>query len=436
MTISKTTKASRRKLGDLKPFLRGRLPGQLIIQYSNHCNANCPQCGMRRSENLSRHTLKKDRVKKLIDSAATKGFQALSFTGGEPLLFLEDIIELIDYASAAGIPFIRTGTNGFIFRDSDRPDYTRKITTLAEKLAATQVYTFWISLDSAVPEDHETLRGLKGVVKGIEKALPIFHEHGIYPAVNLGINRATGGMSQQVFLHDRNISAEDFLESFKTAFERFYSFVGNLGFTTVNACYPMSDASDASDENQRSSVEKALYGAVSSDRIISFSPAEKKLIFRALFETIPRYRGTLRIFSPRCSLHSLIAKFSRGQQAHFSCRGGSDFFFVDCEKGLVYPCGYRDEPQNNLPNLATRYKGRDNCERCEWECFRDPSDLLGPFAEFFSRPHRLLATLIKDPKFFRLLAEDLSYYRACDYFNGRLAPRLAAMKKFERELTF
>jgi hypothetical protein len=30
--------------------------------------------------------------------------------------------------------------------------------------------------------------GLNGVIKGIEKALPIFHKHGIYPAANLGIN--------------------------------------------------------------------------------------------------------------------------------------------------------------------------------------------------------------------------------------------------------
>ena len=37
------------------------------------------------------------------------------------------------------------------------------------------------------------MRGLPGVVQGIEQSLPIFHANGIYPAVNLGINRRIGG---------------------------------------------------------------------------------------------------------------------------------------------------------------------------------------------------------------------------------------------------
>lgn len=427
-------KSPLRQFDNLRPFLLGRLPGQLIIQYSNHCNANCPQCGMRRSDNIPRHTLQKDNVKKMIDSAAEKGFKALSFTGGEPLMFFEDIIELIDHAGNAGIPFIRTGTNGFVFKDSDSADYTGKITRLVEKLAATNIYTFWISLDSAIAEDHEEMRGLKGVVKGIEKALPIFHEHGIYPAVNLGINRATGGKANQVFLKNQDITSQqagEFLKSFQTSFRRFYQFVSDLGFTTVNACYPMSDESN--EDKQGAPTLNSLYGAMSSDNIISFTPAEKTLIFKALFQTIPKFRGKLRIFSPRCSLYSLVKKFAEQQQPLFPCRGGSDFFFVDCEKGLAYPCGYRnDEKLAELPDLHQRHNDVGNCDLCEWECFRDPSDLMGPFAEVFSRPHKLFKNLFKDPKFFSILLQDLRYYKACDYFSGRVAPRFGALRKFER----
>jgi hypothetical protein len=277
------------------------------------------------------------------------------------------------------------------------------------------------------------MRGLKGVVKGIEKALPIFHDHGIYPGVNLGINRATGGVSRQLFLQDQQTSAGEFLEAFKTSFSCFYSFVCELGFTTVNACYPMSnDCLTSDNDNNKKSLDKSLYGAVSNTSIISFSPIEKALIFRALLETIPKFRGKLRIFSPRCSLHSLIRKFAEQRQPLFPCRGGTDFFFVDCEKGLPHPCGYRDEPLTELPDLAQRHKNGIACDLCEWECFRDPSDLLGPFAELFSQPHHLPVHLANDPKFFRLLLEDLNYYRACDYFNGRRAPRYEAMKRHEK----
>jgi MoaA/NifB/PqqE/SkfB family radical SAM enzyme len=379
---------------------------------------------MRRSENIGRYKLDKEYVKNLIDSAAEKGIKSLSFTGGEPLLFLDDIIELTNHATAAGIPYVRTGTNGFFFKDSEDPGYLKRIHSIAEKIAATKIYTFWISLDSANPVDHENMRGISGVVKGIEKALPVFHEYGIYPSVNLGINRATGGSLQQPFLSQS--SREEFLESFKQAFTKFYSFAHNIGFTMVNACYPMSNSTDSEE------LKSNVYGAASSSSVISFSRDEKALLFQALFETIPKFRGKLQIFSPRCSLHGLIRKFADRQSPLFPCRGGTDFFFVECEKGRIHPCGYRHEHQNQLPDLVQRFGKIVDCDICEWECFRDPSDVLGPFADMFTQPLKLCGKIIKEPHFFRLLIEDLRYYSACNYFNGRLAPQYAMMKRFER----
>ena len=417
-----------RNISNLMPLIRGRLPGQIIIQYSNRCNADCPQCGMRRSEHISRYTLDKDHAKKLIDSAAAKGVRSLSLTGGEPLMFLDDIVELTNHASSAGIPYVRTGTNGFIFRNSDAPDFKDRISRIAEKLASTPLYTFWISMDSANPASHERMRGLTGVVKGIEKALPIFHMHDIYPAVNLGINRAMGSIHKQPFLS--TMGHDSFLQTFKESFESFYRFTASLGFTMANACYPMSEGSVG---EQKQSVDSAdtTYGAISSDAIISFSKEEKSLIFKALFDTIPKFRGVLRIFSPRCSLYSLIKKYEDGQPFLFPCRGGTDFFFVECQHGMIHPCGYIDEPKDELPSPGRRFGAVVNCEKCEWECFRDPSDVLGPFADFFSHPLKLFAKVRREPQFFRLLKEDLGYYKACDFFNGRLAPKTNAMMRFQ-----
>ena len=53
-----------------------------------------------------------------------------------------------------------------------------------------------VSIDSADPKTHEEMRGLKGVIKGIEIALPILHKHGIYPVANLGINRNIAGLGK------------------------------------------------------------------------------------------------------------------------------------------------------------------------------------------------------------------------------------------------
>ena len=427
--IARIMQSPFRNISNLMPLIRGRLPGQLIIQYSNRCNADCPQCGMRRSEQISRYTLDKDHAKKLIDSAAANGVRSLSLTGGEPLMFLDDIVELTNHASRAGIPYVRTGTNGFIFRDSDAPDFKDRISRIAEKLASTQLYTFWISMDSANPASHEQMRGLTGVVKGIEKALPIFHMYNIYPAVNLGINRATGSSHQQPFLSA--LGRDAFQQIFRESFASFYRFVTNLGFTMANACYPMSDGSDGEQKHSRNAAD-STYGAISNDAVITFSREEKSLIFQALFDTIPKFRGSLRIFSPRCSLYSLIKKYENGQPFLFPCRGGTDFFFVECQKGMIHPCGYIDDPKDEMPFLGERFGTIISCEKCDWECFRDPSDVLGPFADFFSHPLKLFAKVRREPQFFQLLKEDLSYYKACGFFNGRLAPKTNAMLRFQR----
>ena len=415
------------KLRTLTPLLKGRLPGQLVIQYSNRCNADCPQCGMRRSNKIKRSTLAVDRVKAIIDDAAEKGVKSLSFTGGEPLLFQNDLLNLVDYATAAGIPFVRTGTNGFLFCGSEKPDFEDRVKALAERMAATSLYTFWISLDSSVAEDHEHMRGLPGVVKGIEKAVPIFQEYGIYPSVNLGINRAVGGLQSKPFLKDGG--PEKFYADFVRGFEKFYTQALNLGFTIVNSCYPMS-CGDTEEEQNCCGVETELYGAVSSSDIITFSREEKSLIFKALADTIPLYRDKLRIFSPRAALYNLAGKFEMNKRSHYPCRGGREFFFVESDHGMIHPCGYHNKPSEKLPDLRHRSSDKTNCELCEWECFRDPSDLMGPFADLFTQPIHLMKHIKADPQFYKLLLQDLRYYAACTHFDGRKAPNYKAMAKF------
>jgi len=113
---------------------------------------------MRVTEPFRRSTLQLDAVKRMIDHAAENGVNAISFTGGEPFLFFDDIMELVGYAGGAGIKYTRTGTNGFIFMHSDKPDFYSRIRRIAEGVAASGLYTFWISLDSAVPSLHEKYR--------------------------------------------------------------------------------------------------------------------------------------------------------------------------------------------------------------------------------------------------------------------------------------
>ena len=402
-------------------FKKGRsVPGQLVIQMTNRCNGHCPQCGMRATESFKRSTLSVDTIKRIIDHAAFSGVSAVSFTGGEPLLYFNELLDLIHHAGKRGIGYIRTGTNGFVFQNHESPDFTNRIDTMAKRLADTPVRNFWISIDSAFPEIHERMRGFSGLIEGIRKALPIFHQNGIYPSANLGINRNIGGDFPAVFNAPFSHNRRDYLarleSHFQNAFHTFFQFVIDMGFTIVNACYPMSIKAD-----EPHSHLSAVYSATSTDRIVNFASDEKAVIYKALSEVIPAYRSQVRIFSPLCSLYTLINQH-QGHHEHITgCRGGIDFFFIDAKDGNTYPCGYRgDECLGKYWEMKQNgCHHHTHCTRCDWECFRDPSDLFGPLLDFFSNPLAAVKTFFKKPEFYRLWTSDLAYYYKCNFFDGR-----------------
>ena len=398
-------------------LLRGRTPGQLVIQFTDHCNARCPQCGMRVTNRFPRKRLGLDDVKRTLDAAVQQGIRAVSFTGGEPFLHLNDLVALIRHAGSAGIDHIRTGTNGYLLARPDRPRFMHRVHRLAERLADTPLRNFWISIDSAVPEVHERMRGLPGVLRGIERALPVFHGHRLFPSANLGVNRNLGGERTR----DARISTgapdeiERFHAAYREAFGAFYRLAEGMGFTMVNSCYPMSV------EAEGSTGLSPVYAATSPGDIVRFCDLEKAGLFRALFRTVPEHRDRIRIFSPRTSLRALYRAYRGLEREPYPCRGGLDAFFVDSRDGNTYPCGYRGgENLGRLWDLdVRRLSGYARCTRCDWECFRDPSELFGPILQARSAPLALLRRLRRDPGYAALWKEDLAYYLACDLFDGR-----------------
>jgi hypothetical protein len=262
------------------------------------------------------------------------------------------------------------------------------------------------------------MRGFKGIVQGIEKAIPIFEEFGIYPAANLGINRNVGGRYDlnEINEFDRN----RFYERYCEGFSDFYQRVIDMGFTIANACYPMSMEDD-----------EIAYHASSSDHVVSFRPEEKAVLFRGLFDTISQYRPKIRIFTPKVSLYTLMNFYGNGQKAEYPCRGGIDFFYLDAQDGHIYPCGYRAEDDLGEiwdVDLQSLRSQKPECTRCDWECFRDPTELMEPLIRMFHTPLTAVRNMISSKKP-RLWLEDLLYYYRCDFFNGRKPPDYRKMKR-------
>jgi hypothetical protein len=420
--MSRAVAAIRRVMRTGLGLVANRHPGQLVLQFTDRCNAECPQCGMRRSNRFRRTTMDMATAGRIVDRAAERGFAALSITGGEPLLHQDSVAALVRRATDAGIPYVRTGTNGFPFRRWHEAGFADRVARLADTLLEAGLYTFWISLDSAVDERHERMRGLAGVIEGIRRALPVFHRQGLYPAANLGINRNMARGTGEDFP-----DPDAFRSAFREGFRQFYRRVIELGFTMVNACYPMSDHEPGLAHGELD----AVYAATSSDRVVRFTAAERVALFEALFHTIPEFRHRLRIFSPRCSLLALVRQHGRGDGSPYPCRGGADHFFIAAGGSRTYPCGYlgtEDLGDFLLPD----WRGRRNsdCTSCDWECFRDPAELLGPLAEALTRPLGLLRRWRNDPLWRRVWLEDLRYYRACGWFSGRLPPDRLRLARF------
>ncbi|MEA4857556.1 MAG: radical SAM protein [Solidesulfovibrio sp.] len=396
---------------------RGR-PRQVVLQLTDRCNARCAQCGMNVTAGGARGDMDADTARRVIDRCAALGVEALSFTGGEPFLAGPLLFDLLRHAGRAGIRYLRTGTNGSMFARPEAPDFTDRVGRLAENLAATPVRNFWISLDSADAATHEANRGHPGMVEGLARALPILHAHGLYPTANLALNRHMGG-PEPLAGHGRA-----FYEAASRDLSRFFDRATALGFTMANCCYPMCDA-------DREKGATATYAATSADARVTFSDAEKLELFKAVGDVVPRHRGRLRIFTPLCAVHALIGQYARPPKQGRPCLGGVSFFYVD-RHGDGFPCGYRaHEPLGPFRELGDdACNGKPHCRACDWECFRDPSELFGPLGDLAAGPAGWLRLARADGRQRALWLADLRYFAACDRFDGRRPPDRERLARF------
>ena len=403
---------------DAAALARGHSPRQLVLQLTDRCNATCPQCSMRVSNPMSRTRMERAVAARIVDHAAELGVSALSITGGEPLLCVSDVQFLVRRATEAGIRHTRTGTNGFVFSGADSRTFSTRIGRLAEGLAASGLRNFWISLDSADVETHERQRGLHGVVAGIEQALPIFHAAGLYPAANLGLTRHLGRAPLPAM---REVGADGFRAAVRDGLTAFFERVIGLGFTMANVCYPMS----VSEEHQGLAP---AYLATSDAPLVRFTTTERGMLYATLAEVIAEQRPWIRVFTPLSSLDALGAQLRGGPSA--ACRGGVDYFFVD-PHGDTYPCGYRgDEWLGPFVMFKPRRSGRPSCRRCDWECFRDPSELLDPVTSPGRRRLPAARLLTGSDRRMRLWWQDVRYASACDLYDGRRPPDEARLRRF------
>ncbi len=94
---------------------------QIAFGYSTKCNVKCEHC-VAVNESSGNATMALNTAKEIIEEMAYCNVKGISFTAGEPLLFFDDIRNLIRLCRESGI-YSRVVTNGFWAKDQEHSDH-------------------------------------------------------------------------------------------------------------------------------------------------------------------------------------------------------------------------------------------------------------------------------------------------------------------------
>ncbi len=140
----------------------------LVIKPTLRCTANCEVCSSRRElhKKLSdERMLSTQEWMGIMDQASRLGVETLDISGGEPTLYKE-LPLLISKAVSLGWK-VNLNTNGSLINEA-----------LAESLIKAGLDSVCISIYSAVPEIHDTMRRLPGLFKKACSSVQIMYETG------------------------------------------------------------------------------------------------------------------------------------------------------------------------------------------------------------------------------------------------------------------
>lgn len=136
--------------------LKGNSLRSLEIAVDYNCNSKCEQCSCRLAYDPNKKRLSLDEFKNVIDQAIELGAFQFNLTGGEPLLQVEEVIELIKYIRAKK-GYIHICSNGLLM--------TREV---FDRLVSAGLNSLEMGLDSAIPDIHDDNRRENGYKKIME----------------------------------------------------------------------------------------------------------------------------------------------------------------------------------------------------------------------------------------------------------------------------
>ena len=138
-------------------------PVSAYIAITSDCTYNCWHCSYK---NRTGEELSLNQIKDLIDQLVDIGVSIIGLTGGEPTL-RNDLVDIV--LKASSVSDCMLFTNGVNFNDS-----------LARKLKSAGLWAVAVSLDSHIPEVHNTKRSNPEAFNKAVEAIKISKKYSFY----------------------------------------------------------------------------------------------------------------------------------------------------------------------------------------------------------------------------------------------------------------
>jgi radical SAM protein with 4Fe4S-binding SPASM domain len=311
--------------------LSGPLIANLVITY--RCNNVCYQCDLPRPwyyRQRGENELDTGELLRIIDELAELGVAGVNVSGGEPSL-RRDHLKLLAHVKGAGMN-ANLSTNAFTLADPER----------VEALLATGVDSINISLDGALAETHDRLRGAPGGFARVARATELL----------VAARRKGRPSITYIFVigTDNHTEIPEFIELSRARG------VDSVGFMPVFDVYR--------DRRERSAEERAAMEA---------SVARLREL---------KGNGQQRFIDNTDAYLSLFAAAWRGEPSPLQCYASYHQLVID-SYGNVFACALPfsngGEPIGNVRHTrvgdfwrSTAYQARrrelDGCRACYWNC--------------------------------------------------------------------
>ena len=107
--------------GSLNGFLMGLNkyhfdPYRINFRFTHHCNIQCAHCYNFSGPSMKAERIATERMLAIVDQMPASGLPNMNLTGGEPFMYLDTVLALVERARRVGVPIISMYTNGFFAR--------------------------------------------------------------------------------------------------------------------------------------------------------------------------------------------------------------------------------------------------------------------------------------------------------------------------------